>query len=229
MDKIVLDRIPFEPDMAVLMQRLHVEPGGDAADELVAFVDQVRPIARPKALYGLAYVGEKCDAEVTIEGVAFSSRVLRVNLDACYHVFPYVATCGVELDAWFRAHGGGDMLQAYWLDILKEMALRQATRALMDDLAARFSPGKTSAMNPGSLGDWPLTQQRPLFRLLGDPEREIGVHLTSRCLMEPNKSVSGIRFPTEVSFESCQLCQREGCPGRRSPYDAGLYERRYRG
>jgi hypothetical protein len=40
--------------------------------------------------------------------------------------------------------------------------------------------------------------------------------------------VSGIRFPTTESFESCQLCPRAGCPGRRAAYDASLYDRRYR-
>ncbi|MBN1402368.1 MAG: vitamin B12 dependent methionine synthase [Anaerolineae bacterium] len=227
MEKIILERIAFDPDMAALMNRLHIEPGSSAADEVEDFMEQVRSIARPRALYGLAYVTDKQDEEVTIEGITFHSRVLRVNLEACYHVFPYIATCGPEFDAWFKAQRQDDLLLTYWLDVIKEMALRQAIRALMDDLEARFAPGETSAMNPGSLADWPLPQQRPLFRLLGDPEADIGVRLTDSCLMEPNKSVSGIRFATEESFASCQLCPREVCPGRRAPYEAVLYESRY--
>jgi hypothetical protein len=227
MEKIILDHIAFDPDMAALMGRLHIEPGSAAAVELAGLVEQLRPIARPRVLYGLAYVTEKRDEEVTIEDVIFESRVLRVNLDARYHVFPYVATCGPEFDAWFKAQGQDDLLLTYWLDIIKETALRQAIRVFMDDLNARYAPGETSAMNPGSLANWPLTQQQPLFRLLGDPETDIGVRLTPSCLMEPNKSVSGIRFSTEESFASCQLCPREVCPGRRAPYDAALYERKY--
>jgi hypothetical protein len=83
-------------------------------------------------------------------------------------------------------------------------------------------------MSPGRVPYWPLTQQRPLFELLGNPKDTVGVRLTQSCLMVPNKSVSGIRFPTEESFETCQLCPREGCPGRKAPYDSGLYDRRYR-
>jgi hypothetical protein len=81
-------------------------------------------------------------------------------------------------------------------------------------------------MNPGS-GDarlWPIGQQRPLFELLGDVEAAIGVRLTPSFLMVPNKSVSGILFPTEVRFESCQLCTRENCPRRRAPYSGELAE-----
>ena len=49
--------------------------------------------------------------------------------------------------------------------------------------------------------------------------------LTDTFLMVPIKSVSGIFFPTEVSFESCQLCPRENCIGRRAPYDPALVKK----
>ena len=88
-------------------------------------------------------------------------------------------------------------------------------------------PGKTATMAPGSLSNWPLPQQRPLFDVLGDVQGIIGVELSDSFLMTPNKSVSGVRFPTEEGFASCQLCPREGCPNRRAPYDQTLYERKY--
>ena len=31
--------------------------------------------------------------------------------------------------------------------------------------------------------------------------------------------MSGIYFPTEVPFISCQLCDRKNCPGRKAAYD----------
>jgi len=82
-------------------------------------------------------------------------------------------------------------------------------------------------MSPGSLADWPMEQQRQLFALLGDVRGRIGVELTESCLMIPIKSISGLLFPTEIRFESCQLCPREGCPGRRAEHDPVLWERRY--
>jgi hypothetical protein len=63
---------------------------------------------------------------------------------------------------------------------------------------------------------------------LGDVAGAIGVWLSDSLLMVPAKSVSGVRFPTEESFESCQLCSRENCPGRRASYDDTLYDRKYR-
>lgn len=81
---------------------------------------------------------------------------------------------------------------------------------------ARMAPGS------GAANVWPLTQQKPLFSLFGDVEELIGVRLTDRCLMIPIKSVSGIFFPNADKFESCQLCQREQCQGRRAPYSEEL-------
>jgi hypothetical protein len=46
-------------------------------------------------------------------------------------------------------------------------------------------------------------------------------------LMIPVKSVSGIFFPTEIKFESCQLCPVARCTGRRAHYDPDL-EKKYR-
>jgi hypothetical protein len=40
--------------------------------------------------------------------------------------------------------------------------------------------------------------------------------------MVPRKSISGILFPSEEGFQSCQLCERASCPGRRAPFDVSL-------
>jgi hypothetical protein len=104
--------------------------------------------------------------------------------------------------------------------VLKELALGAARVLLLEHLGASYGATGLSSMNPGSGNArlWPLGQQRPLFNLLGDVEQAIGVRLTPSLLMHPNKSVSGIFFPSEVHFESCQLCTREDCPRRRTPY-----------
>lgn len=223
MEPIILDAIPFEPDMGALCARLRVRPDSDDGADLARLLDQARAVARPRALYGVAFIDARSDDTVDLDGIRFTSRVLRVNLDAAHRVFPYIATCGVELDDW--THGLDDILHQYWAEAIKEAALRDATAALNDAIEARYRPGKTSTMNPGSLMDWPLREQRPLFDLLGDPQSAIGVRLSDSYLMSPNKSVSGLRFPTESSFASCQLCPREDCPGRRAEFDPGLWEK----
>jgi len=226
MESVVLDDIPFQVDSEKLISRLRLEGGSNHADELRCLIEDAQGIARPKALYVVALISAKSDASVIIEGIRLTSRVLRVNLEHAQCVFPFVATCGVEIDAWSRSLD--DVLQQYWAEAIKRVALGSATTALITHLMDRVGPGKMASMNPGSLGDWPIREQRQLFALLGDPERSIGVRLTKSYLMIPNKSVSGIRFPAEESYENCQLCPREACPGRRAPYDSDLYDRKYR-
>jgi hypothetical protein len=77
-------------------------------------------------------------------------------------------------------------------------------------------------MAPGSLADWPIEEQAPLFKLLGDVDASIGVKLTDSMLMLPAKSISGVYFPADVSFFSCQLCPRERCESRKAKYDPKL-------
>lgn len=56
---------------------------------------------------------------------------------------------------------------------------------------------------------------------------EIGLELTDSCLMLPYKSVSGIAYEAEATFENCMLCPRENCPTRRAPYDASMGAKTY--
>lgn len=218
--------IAFQPSLDLLQEKLRIKPGSSYVKRLETLTAEAQAAARPRALYRVALVDEKGEDFVVLDGVRFSSRILRVNLEPAHRVFPYAATCGVELHEW--AESLDDMLERYWADVICELALRSADEALDTHLAQRFQPGQTSSMNPGSLGDWPLREQRALFELLGNPEEKIGVRLLKSCLMVPSKSVSGIQFPTEEGFASCQLCPRIDCSGRRAPYDSELYERKYK-
>jgi hypothetical protein len=227
MERHVLRTIPFQVDFPALVQRMRLRDESSEIDELRHLVEEAESTAQPKAMYAVASIESKSERGVVINGTDLTSRVLRVNLDAVHRVFPFVATCGAELDGWGQA-SEDRLLHRFWADEIKELALRAAIAFLGDHLAAHYFPGKVSHMNPGSLADWPLRQQRPLFAVLGDPQEEIGVRLTDSLLMVPMKSVSGIIFPVEVTFESCQLCQMQRCPNRRAPYDAELHDSKYR-
>lgn len=224
MEAIILDQIPFTIALDRLMARLHIRPGSASERELRALVDEALAIGRPRALFGMASAERHGEDHVVVDGVTFTSRLVAVNLRERYRVFPYLATCGVELGEW--AHGLSDILHQFWAEEIKVAALANATQALQEALQERFQPGKTATMNPGSLPDWPLREQGPLFALLGQAQR-VGVTLNESFLMTPNKSVSGLRFSSASDYENCQLCPRPDCPGRRAPYDPTLWQRQY--
>lgn len=224
-ETVVLDKIALALDCETLKRQLRVREGSGLGEELCRMSAEAEAVARPKAVYGLGYVNEKGEDHIVVDGVSLTSRVLRVNVQDTHRVFPYAATCGTEMEEWSATMT--DMLLSYWADAIKEMALRAAIQALHEHLQARFGLGSLSQMNPGSLPDWPLQQQKPLFALLGSPGESIGVRLTESLIMMPIKSVSGIYFDGEQDFANCQLCPRPKCPSRRAPYDAMLYGQRY--
>jgi hypothetical protein len=220
----VVTNIPFELDADHVAGRMHIKPESREAEDFYQLVERAEEIGNPKAVYKEAYIEERGEETITIDGVTFESRALRNNLEGIGRVFPYIVTCGNEVDEADLA--GGDFLKSFWLDSIKEEMLKASRLYLRDLLKKKYKLGKTSTMNPGS-GDaavWPIQQQKELFSLFGNVENLIGVTLTESSLMKPNKTVSGIRFPNEVGFETCELCHREGCPGRRAPFNKALWE-----
>jgi hypothetical protein len=225
MNQILLNSISFQPDISFLMEKFRLPQDSPHIEDLKALVAEAGSIGRPKVLYGIGYVEIRGEDFVVIDGARFKSRVLRVNLEKAHRVFPYLATGGRELDKW--ASSLEDVVHRFWADALCEMALGTALQALNSHIQERYLLNRFSSMSPGSLGDWPIEEQIPLFALLGNTAETVGVTLTESLLMVPLKSVSGILFPSEEGFESCQLCPRDNCPGRRTPYDKDLYKKRY--
>ncbi len=225
MQSIVLKDLPVSLPLQEFAARLRFRDGSPQIAELGQMVSEAEAIAKPKALCGVAYIEERDDERVVVDGVRFSSHVLAVNLAPVNRVFPYVATCGTELDEW--AAGFDDMVERYWSEAIREAAMRIAFTAVERYLESAYGVSGTSRMNPGSLADWPIQEQVGLFQLLGDTESQVGVRLTESCLMLPTKSVSGIRFTASSTWENCMLCPRAACPNRRANYDLALSSTRF--
>lgn len=226
MDTIALTNFACQIDFEELIVKLHMANNSTYIAKIREMVTEAQLLGRPKAVYGSAYIESKGDNSVIIDGVKFTSRVLRVNMEETFQAFPFVVTCGTELEDWSQRFG--DYFESYCADAIKEMVLRAARQEFDSYVDQRHALGHAVNMNPGSLADWPISEQNPLFQLLGNVRELIGVQLLDSCLMFPMKTVSGIRFPKAGTFESCQLCSREQCPGRKAPYDQGLYDRKYR-
>jgi len=217
----ILSDISVSLDTGNVLERMNIRKKREDMERGVQeLIELVLPIARPKVVYQVSYVNNKAEDWVEVDGVRFTSRVLRDNLDKVGRVFPFVATCGRELDEIDIP--ADEFMKCYYLDQIKEMVLELAMSYLEEHLTRKYELGQISEMEPGSLESWPITQQKELFSIFGNVEDAIGVRLTDKCLMIPVKSVSGVYFPTEIKFESCQLCQRERCIGRKAPYNPDL-------
>ena len=211
-----IDLIPIILDSREIAVQLRFDPvraGFESLDELIALA---RGLIKPRAIYEVAYIGAKGEGTVDVAGATFESHILRKNLAGANKVFPYIITVGSELERVASAQG--DLLKQYYLEEMANMALESAAGWLGGQLEARYGVTGLANMSPGSLEDWPITEQTKLFSIFGDTERLIGVRLTDSMLMLPRKSISGILFPSEEGFVACQLCERERCPGRKAPF-----------
>ncbi len=216
----VLDKIPLRLDADQAVMALHWNSKRDPESELRKLLDQAKMLIQAKAVYRVSAVGSVSGDEVAVGGVTFSSRVLRINLARVKSAFPYIITIGKSLET--EAQSSGDLLKQYYLETLGDLALHLAEEYLAKTIKKEYRLKHLFSMNPGSLKNWPLSQQRPLFALFGNIEGLLGVRLSDQMLMIPRKSISGIFIPSPAKFSSCKLCRRKNCQGRKAPYDARL-------
>ena len=149
--------IPVILDADELAVRLRFDParaGFDSLDELVALA---QGLIRPRGVFDVAYVGAKGERTVEVAGTTFESLVLRQNLEATNKVFPFIITVGPDLER--AASAQADLLKQYYLEEMANIALEKAAAWLSAQLEERYGLGPLSAMSPGSLEDWPITEQ----------------------------------------------------------------------
>jgi hypothetical protein len=220
-DIIVLDKIPVKLDMSQIIKQMRLR--GDTSHyeaNIRELIEMVTPIARPKALYKAGCVNKKGQDSLEIDGVQFTSQLLRDNLDKVETVFVGVATCGTEVES--IEIPAQDVMKRYCLDALKIALVISASNYLQEQLSQRYGVEHLSSLNPGELKSFPIEMQKKLFLILGDVKSLIGVKLTEYCALVPTKSRSGIFFSSETNFISCSMCTQVRCMGRRVAYDAKL-------
>jgi len=218
----VLDTIPLHFDMQAVKKNLRIKEETSSPDSINELLETAYSLIQLRAVYKTAFIEERGENSVKIDGMTFSSRVLKVNLNSIERIFPYIITAGADLEN--EAGSCGDIMKQYYLETLADMALGSGEKFLENHLKEKYGVSKLSSMSPGSLAEWPITEQKPLFSLFGE-KIPVGVSLTDHMLMIPRKSISGLFFPTEVDFFSCQLCERAQCPGRKAPYDKSVKEK----
>lgn len=186
-------------------------------NRLDVMLDRASKVANPKAVFGVAPIEEKGKDYIVAAGEKLTSALLRKNLEKANRILPYVMTCGRELETWAKEFK--DPTEIQWANSILLFYFGIIRRKLIDAVRMTYIPtGDISSMNPGSLPQWPLTDQKHIFALLGNVEDETGVILMESGLMKPDKSSSGFLFSAETHFENCAVCRRKDCPGRRASW-----------
>jgi hypothetical protein len=201
-------RIPADPDDYYLL--LRISKGSRHAVEFKELLKRASAVARPKAAYMVCEAINLSEKEVSINNIHFTSGLLSNNIHGT--VYPFAATAGNELTEFASCISG--TLRQFWMEYIQNMVLYSAVSALESNLPQP----NLSCMNPGSLSDWGIEQQRELFTLLGGIPPALGIRLNQDCLIKPLKSITGIYFYSDVPFCNCSLCDKENCPTRRTDF-----------
>ena len=191
---IVLDAIPVTTTAERVAERLLLED----ADDILFIRDLyagIKEVSRPKVIYREAFTEHVQGSLVRINNVDFESPLLAEKLRNAGRVFAFAATCGVEADEWSRREK--DYIVILWLDIIKGIILGDALAYFYEHIKKTRGLQNISICAPGSDSqeNWPLSQQKPLFELIGDVEGRIGVILTEDSILLPTKSSSGLVIP----------------------------------
>lgn len=195
-----------------------------ADDALRASMQQVAQEAerriQPRYIYRVSAVEHRPEGEwLSDVQLLLSGKSAGKMLAQCHHAVLLVCTLGAAFDTWMRMEQARDMSRAVMVDVCGSALVEAGCDQAQEEISVRF-PGMylTDRFSPG-YGDLPLEIQPAICRLT-DAQRRLGVHVTPRLLMNPQKSVTAIiglaDEPQRARIRGCAYCAlREKCELRK--------------
>jgi len=214
--EVVLNR-DLKFDREKIAKHIRLDKKSFMYERLDHLCKEAENIGAPKGIYNISYVDEKGCDYVKVGEIIFESELFRENIGEINRFFPYIATSGKELTKW--AESFDEIIDQFLADSIAQRACKIAQDAIFKEIDEKYGVKKTSTMNPGSLPQWPVDQQKNLFALFAGGEKKIEVELLPSSLMKPVKTVSGIRYESENDFNNCKLCPRQKCPNRSAKFE----------
>ena len=158
------------------------------------------------------------------EGTKFKSPKFSKAMEPCEDIICFIATIGSGIEEEIvRLMGENRLSDSYILDSMGSIVVENMVDKFHKDMKKKYElkgGGVTLRFSPGYC-DWPITEQKKLFRLLGSDQT--GIQLTDSCLMQPRKSVSGVFgvLPSNVNlpvspYNPCLECKKRDCIARRN-------------
>ena len=108
----------------------------------------------------------------------------------------------------------GDIMEAYILDAIGSLTVENTMNKIQLQLKNEMAGRQLKISNRYSPGycNWPLSDQKALFELIGN--NPTGISLSDSCLMTPRKSVSGlIGIGAHLRHHEygCAICNNDTC------------------
>ena len=194
-----------------------IDPESSAFEAVEEAIPLINQYAQPKAILVWANVDSIEGDSTTIDGVTFESKIVAEKLKNLHRVFLSVVTAGNGLEQC------EDLADDVFLDIYNGALLMYASYKAIEYMKEKFEYDGSSTLNPGSLPDWPISNNFALFDIIGNVG-EIGVSLNEEGYIKPWNSGSHIHF-SDNGFMSCSLCKKYDCIGRHAKFNRSEYIR----
>lgn len=189
----IYKEIPFKIDVTKLNEDLKISKRLKIDDLISELINESEKIARPKGIYTEVQCKvNKEQGEIYILDKVFKSKILASSIKNEAEVFPYIITCGMEIEKW--SQDMDDIMKQYVVDGIKAQILFEATEFISRKIKESKNIKELTYHIPGYLDDWSLYEQSDLFALFGEKPEDIEVSLSHSSLMKPTKSVSGIYY-----------------------------------
>lgn len=215
---------PAELDCGEILTYLRT-PALDAAlsGVLDDCIERLCHAAQPRTIYRVLPVLHTAEG-VTLGGLPLQGADIVLHLTGCREAVLLAATLSAPVDALIRRAEVTDMTRALMLDAVAGAAIERVCNDLEAEIKAKYVyPYYTERFSAG-YGDFPISQQGDLVRLL-DATRRIGLTVTPHQTLLPMKSVTAVvglshepvkdarRFCCGSSCAECPY--RDDCPMRK--------------
>ena len=158
---------------------------------------------------------------VTLGGLALQGDDIALHLTGCQEAVLLAATLSAPVDALIRRAEVTDMTKAVMLDAVAGAAVEHVCNQLETEIRAKYPYPYYTARFSAGYGDFPITQQGDLVKLL-DASRKIGLTVTPAQTLLPLKSVTAVMGMSHEPVKdarrfccgnSCAECPyHEDCP-----------------
>lgn len=186
------------------------------------YIESAHYLIEPSYSYVIKDVEQVQGSICAVEGsIIFKSRNIARLLEHCPKVAVFLVTIGSHLEEEsHRLAQDGLILHATAMDAIGSAAVEEVigfVQSRIEEMAGAQGLVSSRRFSPGYC-DWDITQQEALFRIVSGGA--VGVRLTERFLMIPQKSVSGVigLGPPDgnvANYNPCKTCKKYDCPSRR--------------
>ncbi|HCX64156.1 MAG TPA: hypothetical protein DHN33_02960 [Eubacteriaceae bacterium] len=188
----IIKEIPVQIDKEKARQHMRIRSNKSILDTFEEVYRKIHEYAKPKGMYFKAPIVAQEEDGVTIENKRLFSRHLAESTKDNRYLYPYVITCGMELEEYYQK--ADDLMEQFMIDGMSALVLEMTTDYIADQIKKEEQIENLAYHIPGALNDWDMEEQIKIFDLFEDVEKEIGVTLSESYIMRPSKSVSGVYY-----------------------------------